>query len=776
MSTRRAQSLPPHMLEQSKPERGRCVTAICFSWKVITCIVSHVTLILLVVSYCVGGAYLFRYLERPHEIEVKQGIHYMRLNLTEKIWRSSDNVSVLNESDWIADVKKDLANFEKQILTVMKSDGWDGDEDITKSQWTFAGSLFYSIIVITTIGYGHISPRTDWGKVTTIFYAIIGIPLMLLCLSNIGDVMATSFRFIYWRVCCYVCTRTSKRSRQRSRQRSVRAQRFSSRSQPPPYRRSIKLSQRSSNSAGLPHAYSDPELRTVVRDLEYGRAPGKHMHSTIDRRNDRRHQHQHQHTIAPPSLSRGGSTRNSHIYDDSQTLVDDGVLYTQTMNRASRFSSRQKNRDRMHDRHTIERERYLSHSKQRFDSTDDLMEFAPTVKRTLSVRNLPRDEGIRESRETRELNRLNTQHQSRGRSVNHQANSNSRGRAKSVDPRLSLAHYEDLDEELIRKTPIITNRYAISELEQRKHHHKDSRSHSTPRAAFQRNQLNHTDQRQQSYSDSQQNHHCERQHSSYPSQGQRRASISRPISMGPPSSNRYGNHLELPEFKSSHRLKQTPSARRSHNAYEEEYDDEYFEETDYRLNETRMREYDDEYDYARGSISRYRDRKPRKDKADRLPPSPRIMSPMGFAVKRQVRRRPSYEYDEDSLYGDEWSDYYGDISPKDRPVPIWLCVFLVISYILGGAALFAYWEEWSFLDSAYFCFITLTTIGFGDFVPAKGVKDESEQSIAYCSLYLLFGIALLAMSFNLVQEEFIANVKEVARRLGILKDEDDDDD
>lgn len=42
--------------------------------------------------------------------------------------------------------------FEKQILTAIKTNGWDGDEDITKSQWTFAGSLFYSIIVITTIG------------------------------------------------------------------------------------------------------------------------------------------------------------------------------------------------------------------------------------------------------------------------------------------------------------------------------------------------------------------------------------------------------------------------------------------------------------------------------------------------------------------------------------------------------------------------------------------------------------------------------------------------
>jgi hypothetical protein len=34
----------------------------------------------------------------------------------------------------------------------MKSDGWDGTEDETVVQWSFAGALFYSIIVITTIG------------------------------------------------------------------------------------------------------------------------------------------------------------------------------------------------------------------------------------------------------------------------------------------------------------------------------------------------------------------------------------------------------------------------------------------------------------------------------------------------------------------------------------------------------------------------------------------------------------------------------------------------
>lgn len=77
---------------------------------------------------------------------------------------------------------------------------------------------------------------------------------------------------------------------------------------------------------------------------------------------------------------------------------------------------------------------------------------------------------------------------------------------------------------------------------------------------------------------------------------------------------------------------------------------------------------------------------------------------MGFAVHRQAR----HVADETSLYDDEWESS-GD--QAIRPVPIWLCVFLVVSYIIGGAFLFSKWEKWDFLDSAYFCFITLTTIG-----------------------------------------------------------------
>lgn len=439
-----------------------------------------------------------------------------------------------------------------------------------------------------------------------------------------------------------MCTRTSKKSRNRSRQRSVRGHRYSSRSQPPPFRRSIKrpAGGHGGHGGGLQHAYSDPELRTAGRndydrDFDYDRNDRRMHRSEARGGSDRRRDHRaHSMMNAPPPTR--GSTRHLPPYEEHHYLPDEEPSYTQTLNRGARFSSRQRNRDRMHDRHTVERERHLSRSKPQFDSMEDLQDL-PTAKRAMSVRsvrtpNLRRDEISRESRESRELNRLNSQQGSmlRGKSM---PNNNARARAKSVDPRLSAAQFEDVDEEVVRKTPIISNRYAITEMEHRESTRKNYlRSQSMPRSAFHKNGLNnhhhqhHHSSRQ--YHDEIPNHvnnqHNARHHAGYDNttnhHQSRRASLGRQTSLGPPppTNSRFGNRLELPEFSSSHgqRMKRGASPRR-HDIYEEDYDDAFLDDPEEHIHMNRRsgggaRDYEDDYSSRRSSS--HRKRSPRKEK------------------------------------------------------------------------------------------------------------------------------------------------------------------
>uniref|UniRef100_A0A1I8IPV8 Ion_trans_2 domain-containing protein n=1 Tax=Macrostomum lignano TaxID=282301 RepID=A0A1I8IPV8_9PLAT len=102
-------------------------------------------------------------------------------------------------------------------------------------------------------------------------------------------------------------------------------------------------------------------------------------------------------------------------------------------------------------------------------------------------------------------------------------------------------------------------------------------------------------------------------------------------------------------------------------------------------------------------------------------------------------------------------------------VPLWLPMAILIGYIAMGAVFFAAWEQWDLLSASYFVFITLSTIGFGDLVPGMHVFSWSnETKPVICCLYLLFGLALIAMCFELMQAGVKAKVKRLAKR-GRLK-------
>lgn len=61
----------------------------------------------------------------------------------------------------------------------------------------------------------------------------------------------------------------------------------------------------------------------------------------------------------------------------------------------------------------------------------------------------------------------------------------------------------------------------------------------------------------------------------------------------------------------------------------------------------------------------------------------------------------------------------------------------VTLFIMIPACFFTYFEDWDYFISVYYSFVTLTTIGFGDFVPT--FQDHQHKTFgAYFLFYQIF--------------------------------------
>lgn len=63
-------------------------------------------------------------------------------------------------------------------------------------------------------------------------------------------------------------------------------------------------------------------------------------------------------------------------------------------------------------------------------------------------------------------------------------------------------------------------------------------------------------------------------------------------------------------------------------------------------------------------------------------------------------------------------------------------------------------EGWSYLDAFYFSFITLTTIGFGDFAP------QTDGGKIFTIIYIIIGVGIILSFINTLYHHYSLTIKK----------------
>ncbi|VDM57494.1 unnamed protein product [Angiostrongylus costaricensis] len=135
-------------------------------------LILNTSVIVLLIAYTLIGGFIFLHFEYNYAQFMKMNDTLTKKECIEKLLRRDRNLRSSHETDFAHVIA------EKCLTEVQAAD--------PRLEWSFKTAALFGFGILTTLGYGKVEPKTINGRLFTVIYGFIGIPMTVILLTNIG--------------------------------------------------------------------------------------------------------------------------------------------------------------------------------------------------------------------------------------------------------------------------------------------------------------------------------------------------------------------------------------------------------------------------------------------------------------------------------------------------------------------------------------------------------------------------------------------------------------
>lgn len=159
---------------------------------------AHLALYLFVILYVLVGAYIFHYMEGDNELY----LHELQRDQVQQLKKEviSKIASTENMDDIDRHLRLFLRNISRLHISLENYLIYNEPSQVVPKRWTFPASVLFSFTILTTIGYGNVTPSTQECKIFTMVYGAFGIPLFLITIADLGRFSKTAIMSLVQKV------------------------------------------------------------------------------------------------------------------------------------------------------------------------------------------------------------------------------------------------------------------------------------------------------------------------------------------------------------------------------------------------------------------------------------------------------------------------------------------------------------------------------------------------------------------------------------------------